>query len=99
MSIAVWEHDLDKQQGKHSFATNRTGAGSLVKVLALIVATACFAETVLNPAMRPLAICLGASALLLFGLHFLQIARDERTALADLVLLTPLFLLLVGKIL
>jgi hypothetical protein len=99
MSIAVWEREPDRQQGKHSFATNRAGAGSLVKILAVVVAIACFAESVVNPPVRSLTICLGTSALLLFGLHFLPAPRDERTALADLVLLTPLFLLLTEKIL
>jgi hypothetical protein len=99
MSIAVWEHELDTQQGKHSFATNRAGAGSLIKILAAVVAIACLAESVMNPPVRPLTICLGASALLLLGLHFLPAPRDERTALADLVLLTPLFPLLAEKIL
>jgi multisubunit Na+/H+ antiporter MnhB subunit len=46
-----------------------------------------------------LAICLSISAVLLFLLHFGRIPRDERTALADLVLLTPFAFLFLEKLL
>jgi hypothetical protein len=45
------------------------------------------------------ALCLGVSASLLGALHFVPLPPDERTALADLVLLTPLAVLVVGTIL
>ena len=99
MSIAVWERDLDKEQGKHSCATDRPRAGAFVLILTAIVALVCLAEVVAIPAIRPLTICLGSSATLLLALHILPMARDERTALADLVLLTPLLFLVAAKIL
>jgi hypothetical protein len=99
MSIAVWERELDGEQGKHSFATERAGAGGFVLALAAAAAIACFVESVVSPVSRPLTICLGISALFLLGLHFLPIDRDERVASADLVLLTPLVFLLAERIL
>jgi hypothetical protein len=52
-----------------------------------------------DPRVWPLAVCLGISSILLFALHFFSIGRDERTALADLVLLTPLAFVLGEKLL
>jgi hypothetical protein len=98
MSIAVWERELDRQQGRHSFATERTGARLFVVVLTGIVAIVCGGLSIVNPITQQLTVCLGMSAVLLLGLHFLPIGRDERTALADLVLLTPLVFLLIEKV-
>jgi hypothetical protein len=99
MSVAVWERQLDREQGKHSFATDCAGAGSFVLVLAAGAAIACLVESIVSPVSRPLTICLGISALLLLGLHFPALDRDDRVALADLVLLTPIVFLLAERIL
>jgi hypothetical protein len=99
LSIAVWEREWDREQGKHSFATDRPSARLCVLVVAVLVAIACFVESVVNPVGRPLTTCMGLSALLLLALHFLPMARDERTASADLVLLTPIIVLLTERIL
>jgi hypothetical protein len=98
ISIAIWERNLDHAQSKHSIATRWHGARNFAQVLLILLASASALFALLNPAVWPLTICLGTSALFLFALHFLPVNRDVRVALADLVLLTPLVFLLVGKI-
>jgi hypothetical protein len=98
ISIAVWERDLDHAQRKHSIATRWQHVRNYAQVLLILLASACALLAFLDPSVWPLAICLGASAVFLFALHFLPINRDDRTALADLVLLTPLVFFLVEKI-
>jgi hypothetical protein len=99
MSIAVWERDLDREQGKHSFATDRAGARVFVLILAGAIAISCCVESLVSPVSRPLTVCLEISTLSLMVLHFVPVARDERVALADLVLLTPVAFFLVETIL
>jgi hypothetical protein len=97
LSIALWERTLDQNQGRHSFATDRSGADIYVRLFGLVLACCTAAFGFANPAARPLVACLVTSTALLLGLQFLRVARDERTALADLVLLTPLLLLLAER--
>ncbi len=95
LSIAAWERALDAAQGKASLLTGwpglargLTAIGSLLAVVAL--GFACFWRFAL-----PLWLCLAASAFLLVRLNLAEgLPRDNRTALADLVLLTPLLALL-----
>jgi hypothetical protein len=113
ISIAAWERDLDRAQGKVSIATLHPaiighvgqlclglGAGSLVLAFLCHSGTALFA-------------CISVSALLLGYLNSTRsvmegrftnrprrfvnrrsLGVDQRTALADLVLLTPVFALI-----
>jgi hypothetical protein len=53
-----------------------------VAVAALLLAAA-------TPSLFPIAMSLSVGAALLAILHFISVGRDERTVLADLVLLTP----------
>jgi hypothetical protein len=99
MAIAVWERDLDRAQGKHSIATRWPNVKSWAQFLPLLLAFACAMLAFFDPGVWPLALCLGSSSVLLFALHFFSIRRDERTALADLVLLTPLAFVLGEKLL
>ena len=99
MAIAVWERDLDRTQGKHSIATRWPSVKSWVQFLPLLLAFACAMLTFFDPRVWSVALCLGSSSVLLFELHFFSIRRDERTALADLVLLTPLAFVLGAKLL
>ena len=96
VSIAVWERDLDDQQGKRSIATRWAGAAGLAQWTPLILAAMGVVMAFLHPARRALFVSLAASAVFLSCLHFASIRRDERTALADLVLLTPYLLLLMN---
>jgi hypothetical protein len=98
MSIAVWERDLDRMQGKHSIATRWQRARILVCIVSATLAVISFLLGILKPEIWPLASCFALSAILLVALHFVPVPRDERTALADLVLLTPLAWLLAGRV-
>lgn len=95
ISIASWERELDRSQAKVSIATRHPGivrhAGNGGVLLAL---GTFFLIFVFQSAAR-IFVCVGISALLLAGLNRARpIDRDQRTALADLVLLTPLVLFL-----
>ena len=89
MSIAVWERDLDRDQRKHSIATRCPGVGVPIRVFCILVAVAALLLAAATPSLFPIAMSLSAGATLLAILHFISVGRDERTALADLVLLTP----------
>ncbi len=89
MSIAVWERDLDRAQRKHSIATWCADIGVPIRVFCIVVAVAALLLAVVVSSLLPIAISLSAGAALLAILHFVSIGNDERTALADLVLLTP----------
>jgi hypothetical protein len=89
MSIAVWERDLDRAQRKHSIATRCPGIGVPIRVFCLVVAVAALLLAATASSLLPVAMSLSVGAALLATLHFVSIGDDERTALADLVLLTP----------
>ncbi len=95
MSIAFWERDLDQAQGKYSIATRWPGGQIHVQSALLVIVSVAVVFGFFHRDLRLLCACIGLSAALLFLLHFLAVARDERSALADLVLLTPL--LFIGK--
>lgn len=99
MSIAAWERDLDRSEGKHSIATRWPQAGSWVRVSCLVLAAVSLGLIISDHRLLRLALCLSVSAVLLAILQLVPIQRDERTALADLVLLTPLALILCEMIL
>jgi hypothetical protein len=92
VSIAIWERNLDRIQGKHSIATRWADANSLPPMPLLLLPAGSVLLPLLDPGAWPVALCLGASSLLLGALPFVPVSRDERNALADLVLLTPLAL-------
>jgi hypothetical protein len=98
MSIAVWERDLDQAQGKHSIATRWPRSDPFVRIFAVVLAMTSLLLGILKPQLWPLASCFAVSASLLAALHFIPADRGERTALADLVLLTPLAWPLVAKV-
>jgi hypothetical protein len=89
MSIAVWERDLDRAQRKHSIATRCPGIGVSIRIFCIVVAVAALLLAAVASSLLPIAISLSLGAALLAILHFASIGNDERTALADLVLLTP----------
>ena len=94
MSIAVWERDLDRAQRKHSIATRYPAIGVTVRIFCIVVAVAAILLATASTSLFPIAISLSVGATLLAILNFISVGRDERTALADLVLLTPLGFLL-----
>lgn len=99
VSIAIWERDLDRIQGKHSIATRWAHANSLPRLLLLLLLAGSVLLALFDPGAWPLVLCLGASGLLLGALRFVPVSRDERTALADVVLFTPLALFVAEKVL
>jgi len=99
ISIAIWERDLDRIQRKHSIATRWPHANSLARLLLLLLLTGSVVIALFDAGAWPIALCLGASGLLLGALRFLPVSRDERTALADIVLFTPFALCIAEKIL
>ncbi|HKP02370.1 MAG TPA: hypothetical protein VJU77_03325 [Chthoniobacterales bacterium] len=99
ISIACWERELDREQGKVSIATRHPEIAGHVRSICLILALTAFALAIPFPLALPMFVCIGVSALLLMGLDVSpSLAPDWRTALADLVLLTPLLALIAVKL-
>ena len=95
VSIARWERELDRSQGKVSIATRHPGIVRYAGPVGVLLALAAFVLAIVFQTAGWILVCLGTSALLLAWLNTTRpIDRDQRTALADLVLLTPLVLCL-----
>lgn len=95
VSIAVWERELDLAQGRVSVATEVSWIGRVLPAAVLFVAAI---SVVLGLSHRPVSsvyFALAVSAILLAAVHLFRdrLASAVRTALADLVLLTPLLTL------
>lgn len=97
IGIACWERELDQAQGKVSFATCHPGVDRQVRTICAGLALASLAGAIIDRPVAPIFGCVGASALLLVVLDLLPstVGEDQRTALADLVLLTPIIPLIV----
>lgn len=98
ISIAIWECDLDRAQHKNTIATCWRGIGLCLKFGSIALAVFALVIGLMTKAPASVFFCIGASATLLGALDLMgkMISRDERVALADLALLTPLFLVLLG---
>jgi hypothetical protein len=95
--IAAWERELDAAQGKSSLLTGWPAVERVFKPLGFLIAGATLVIAMFWRFAAPLWLCLAASALLLVWLNAaVHLPRDRRTALADLVLLTPLAVLLLA---
>ena len=96
ISIAVWERWLDDAQQRVSIATvfPRVSGFLLPALLLLLIASLLLART--SGAAQPIYMCISISTALLGLTHVCRrgVQPDVRTALADLVLLTPAVLLL-----
>src|ERR1043166_1371711 len=89
-SIASWERELDRAQRKVSIATRHPRAVQYVSRTCVVLSFAAFVLAIIFPPAKPIFACIGVSALLLAWLNASQFwGTDQRTALADLVLLTP----------
>jgi hypothetical protein len=97
IGIACWERELDEVQGKVSIATRYPGVARHFGKLAIaLVLGSGVGATVFREVIPVLgSVSLSALLLMLLELFRDRIGRDQRTALADLVLLTPLLALLV----
>lgn len=98
MSIAVWERDLDQAQDRSSIATYWPEIGPYLTMFGLFLAAISGFLAFADHILAQVGFCLGLSALLLLALRFLSISRDERTAMADLVLFTPVLALVAERI-
>lgn len=97
LCIASWERDLDAAQGKTSLLTGWPGVARVLKPFGLFIVVLSLVLVLPWRFAAPLWICLAASALLLIWLHAAEhLRRDYRTALADLVLLTPVLVWLLS---
>jgi hypothetical protein len=94
ISIAVWERDIDLAQAKVSIATVMPGMGKWLTALGGTIVGLTVVSAITMPQLMQVAICVGMSAVLLRLIPGLPVSRDERTALADLVLLTPLVMII-----
>lgn len=91
LCIASWERELDAAQGKTSLLTGWPAVARALKPFGLFIVVVSLVLMLAWWFAAPLWICLAASALLLIWLQSASwLRRDNRTALADLVLLTPL---------
>ena len=94
LSIAAWERELDAAQGKASFLTGWPAVARALQPIGYAIALAALFFAFFWRHAFPLGLCLAASALLLARLNVAEdLARDSRSAAADLVLLTPLLVL------
>lgn len=89
LSISVWERELDCAQKRISFATQFPAGTQLPRIACMLLAAVALVFA-LRAKPHSLWFCIASSSLLLALLtNFRPILRDERVALADLVLLTP----------
>jgi hypothetical protein len=97
ISIAFWERELDQTQRKVSFATRYPDLERDLGKLSIALTLCSGVAAIIYREAAPIFGCVSVSSLLLALLDSLRgkMGRDQRTALADLVLLTPLLVLFV----
>jgi hypothetical protein len=97
VSIAFWERELDEAQRKVSFGTRFPWFDRHLGKLSIALAFGSGLAALICRDAAAVFACVSVSALLLALLDSFRerVGRDQRTALADLVLLTPLFALVV----
>ncbi len=94
LSIAAWERELDAAQGKATFMTGWPMAARALTTIGSGLTLVALGFGVFWHFAFPLWLCLAGGAFLLVRLNLSDhLPRDNRTALADLVLLTPLIAL------
>jgi hypothetical protein len=91
LSIAAWERELDAAQGKTTFMTGWPMAARALTTVGYGLTLVALGFGIFWRFAPALWLCLALSAFLLARLNLYEhLLRDHRTALADLVLLTPL---------
>lgn len=95
LSIACWERQLDAAQCKISVAAANLNLSRYIGGIAIVVVVAALALVLVDRRFMLFGLCIAASTVLLVALHAPgRLPTDERTAMADLALLTPLPFLL-----
>jgi len=97
ISIAFWERELDERQRKASFATRYPDLDRYLGKLLIAFTLSSGVMAIVYREGAPIFGCVSVSVLLLALLDSFRdrISRDQRTALADIALLTPLLALFV----
>jgi hypothetical protein len=91
LSIAAWERELDVAQGKVTFMTGWPSASRALTGIGYGLILVAIVFGIIWHFALPLWLSLAMSAFLLVRLNRSeQLPRDQRTALADLVMLSPL---------
>ena len=102
ISIAAWERDLDQAQGKVSIATLHPAVVGRAAQLCLILAGGSLVLALVSRSAAAFFACISASALLLGYLNVSRRSKattsDQRAALADLVLLTPVIVMILAAL-
>ena len=98
VSIAAWERQLDRAQRKVSLATRHPGTARHAGKICGGLAVGCLGLASYLTPTRSFFVCAGASALLVGWLNLMEGSEDRRTALADLVLLTPIVVLIASAL-
>ncbi|MFN2621566.1 MAG: hypothetical protein ABR611_01860 [Chthoniobacterales bacterium] len=99
ISIASWERELDRAQHKISIVTRHPHLSRYVGKICVALALAVFAGAILFPSGALVFVCLAVSAFLLAWLNSSSVGGDDsKTALADLVLLSPLIVFIVATL-
>lgn len=89
ISIASWERELDRIQNKHSIATRFGRMLRLRDSLTVTLTAGSVSLVMIDRETWPLSVCIAVSSIATSALDKISVSRDERSALADLVLLTP----------
>ena len=89
ISIASWERELDQIQNKHSIATRFGRIPRLRDSLTGTLAAGSVSLMMIDRETWPLSVCIAVSSIATNAIDKISVSRDERNALADLVLLTP----------
>jgi hypothetical protein len=98
ISIASWERELDRAQRKVSIATRHPGVIRHARKICVSFALVCIGLAFYSTTTRWFFVCVSVSALLLARLDRSEVSEDRRTALADLVLLTPIVVLIASAL-
>lgn len=101
ISIASWERELDRAQSKISIATRYPGVARHVGKICAALGFASLAASMVWREAAAFFACVGASGLLLARLNSSRrsaTTSDERSALADLVLLTPVIAVILSAL-
>jgi hypothetical protein len=99
ISIASWERNVDRIQNKHSIATRFGRMLRLRDSLTGTLAVGSVSLVLIDRGTWPISVCIGVSSIATSTLGKISVLRDERSALADLVLLTPVIFLAIRSLL
>ena len=98
ISIASWERELDRIQHKHSIATNFGRMRRFRDLLSGTLVTGSVCLMMIDGETWPLWVCIAVCSIATSVLDKISVSRDERGALADVVLLTPAIFIVIRSL-